>query len=200
MSRQGNDHLGYWVCETSPRLGVFNISFNVLYYSKNSVAYEDAFVWNDEKDGIFPVKSHYKLLNREEVGGRTDFPQKVTWKVRVLIRVWKVRVLIKVYLFAWKTTWEWIFTLDNLQQRSKYWLIGVSSARGRQNPCSISSFTVHGQEWFGQFPMLAPNYLWVIGAFRSKNSGLGSAFVYSATRKEGLTQFLYLFLGSFGRS
>ncbi|XP_074293374.1 uncharacterized protein LOC141620388 [Silene latifolia] len=87
----------------------------------------DEWFWNEEKDGIYSVKSAYRRMAGErevlEMGGTSDWEkEKWLWN-----RIWKVPVWPRVKLFFWQLCSEALATRANIASR----------VRGESSFCSL---------------------------------------------------------------
>lgn len=78
--------------------------------------YEDKWIWSEEHNGKFSVRSAYSLIYRIENESNGDFSTShelvPVWK-----EIWKMRVLHKIHVFAWSACREGLSCQLNLHKK-----------------------------------------------------------------------------------
>ncbi|RVX12503.1 hypothetical protein CK203_011516 [Vitis vinifera] len=83
----------------------FTRPFNDWEIEEVSVDEEDRVRWMESKDGVFSIKSLYRVLQPVSL---VSFPSKV---------IWNSCVQSKLSFFVWEASWGRVLTLDRLQKR-----------------------------------------------------------------------------------
>ena len=66
---------------------------------------KDKVRWVESKDGVFSVKSLYRVV---QLVSSASFPSKI---------IWMSHAQPKISFFAWEASWGRVLTLDRLQKR-----------------------------------------------------------------------------------